>query len=284
MAEIIDGKAIALEIRNMIGEEVKDLQSKKSISPGLAVVLVGDNPASQIYVRMKAKACNEAGINSIEKRFPSEVSQEELLTTIDSLNKDPRVHGILIQLPLPDNLDTEALLEAVYPEKDIDGFHPFNMGLLLAGKPTFVPCTPSGIMKMLENIGVDPKGKDAVILGRSNIVGKPTALLLLHKHATVTLCHSRTRDLAEKVSTADILVAAIGRPKMIKGDWIKKGAIVIDVGMNRLDDGKLVGDVDFDEASKRASFITPVPGGVGPMTIAMLLQNTLTAAKEQTGA
>ncbi|MEE8423525.1 MAG: bifunctional 5,10-methylenetetrahydrofolate dehydrogenase/5,10-methenyltetrahydrofolate cyclohydrolase, partial [Thermodesulfobacteriota bacterium] len=201
--------------------------------------------------------------------------------TIDDLNKDPRVHGILIQLPLPDSLDTEAILEAVSPAKDVDGFHPFNMGLLLAGKPSFVPCTPYGIMTLLDTIGVDPEGKEAVILGRSNIVGKPTALLLLHRHATITLCHSKTRDLAEKVSGADILIAAIGRPEMIKGDWIKEGAVVIDVGINRIEDGKLVGDVDFDGASKRASFITPVPGGVGPMTIAMLLQNTLTAARRQ---
>lgn len=281
MAEIIDGKAIALEIRKKIGKEVKDLYSKEGILPGLAVVLAGDNPASQIYVKMKAKACSEAGINSIEQRLPADVSQKEILTTIDDLNKDPRVHGILIQLPLPDSLDTEAILEAVSPAKDVDGFHPFNMGLLLAGKPSFVPCTPYGIMTLLDTIGVDPEGKEAVILGRSNIVGKPTALLLLHRHATVTLCHSKTRDLAEKVSGADILIAAIGRPEMIKGDWIKEGAVVIDVGINRIEDGKLVGDVDFDGAGKRASFITPVPGGVGPMTIAMLLQNTLTAAKRQ---
>jgi methylenetetrahydrofolate dehydrogenase (NADP+)/methenyltetrahydrofolate cyclohydrolase len=281
MAEIIDGKTIAKKIRTEIGEEVKDLHKKKGVIPGLAVVLVGDNPASQIYVKMKAKACNEAGINSIEQRFSSDVSNEELFTTIDKLNKDPSVNGILIQLPLPDNLDTDALLKAVSPAKDVDGFHPFNMGLLLSGKPSFVPCTPFGIMKMLETIGVNPQGKDAVIVGRSNIVGKPTALLLLHKHATITLCHSRTSDIAGKVSTADILIAAIGRPEMIKGDWIKDGAVVIDVGINRLDDGTLVGDVDFKGASKSASFITPVPGGVGPMTIAMLLQNTLKAAKEQ---
>ncbi len=281
MAEIIDGKAIALEIRKKIREAVKVFQSKEGISPGLAVVLAGDNPASQIYVRMKAKACSEAGISSIEQRFPSEVSQKELLITVDDLNKDPRVHGILIQLPLPDSLDTEAILEAVSPEKDVDGFHPFNLGLLLTGMPSYLPCTPYGIMTLLDIIGVDPKAKEAVILGRSNIVGKPIALLLLHKHATVTLCHSKTRDLAEKVSKADILIAAIGRPEMIKGEWIKEGAVVIDVGINRLADGKLVGDVDFDGARKRASFITPVPGGVGPMTIAMLLQNTLTAAKKQ---
>jgi methylenetetrahydrofolate dehydrogenase (NADP+)/methenyltetrahydrofolate cyclohydrolase len=282
MAEIIDGKAIALKIRKKIGEEVKELYSNKGIYPGLAVVLAGDNPASQIYVRMKAKACSEAGINSFEQRFPSDVSQKELLITIDDLNKDPRVHGILIQLPLPDSLNTENILKAVSPEKDIDGFHPFNLGLLLTGKPSYLPCTPYGIMTLLDTIGVDPKGKEAVILGRSNIVGKPTALLLLHRHATVTLCHSKTRELAEKVSRADILIAAIGRPQMIKGEWIKEGSVVIDVGINRIDDGKLVGDVDFDEARKRASFITPVPGGVGPMTIAMLLQNTLTAAKKQT--
>ncbi|MFQ5900260.1 MAG: bifunctional methylenetetrahydrofolate dehydrogenase/methenyltetrahydrofolate cyclohydrolase FolD [Thermodesulfobacteriota bacterium] len=281
MAEIIDGKALALEIRKDIKKGVEEFHTSKGVYPGLAVVLVGDNPSSLIYVKMKARACKEASITSIERRFPLKISQEKLLDVIDSLNKDHEVHGILVQLPLPDGIDTTRVLEAVSPEKDVDGFHPCNMGRLLIGRPSFIPCTPYGIINMLESKGIKVAGKEVVVVGRSNIVGKPIALLLLHRHATVTLCHSKTKNLPGKIANADILIAAVGRAEMIKGNWIKNGAVVIDVGVNRLEDGRLAGDVAFEEASKRASYITPVPGGVGPVTITMLLKNTLNAAKSQ---
>lgn len=280
MANIIDGKALAQKFKDRLKDEVTFLKGH-GIKPGLAVVLVGDNPASQVYVKAKGKACEEIGVNSFQHTLHKEIAQEELLWQISELNNDPKVHGILVQLPLPDHLNEEVILEAISPEKDIDGFHPLNIGRLVINQPLFQPCTPLGIMKLLEDTGIDILGKEAVVVGRSNIVGKPIALMLLHKNATVTICHSRTQNLEEKIGKADIVIAAIGKPAIIKGSWIKQGAIVIDVGINRLDNGKLAGDVEFEEASKRASFITPVPGGVGPMTIAMLLHNTVEAAKRQ---
>jgi len=278
MANIIDGKAIAAKMRSRIAEGVQELKTK-GITPGLAVVLVGDDPASRVYVSMKEKACHEAGIFSAEYKLPAETSEADLLALVGQLNQDPRIHGILVQLPLPDHIDTDKVLEAISPLKDADGFHPYNVGRLSIGKPLFQPCTPYGVMVMLEETGVDLNGKDVVVIGRSNIVGKPVAMMCMAQNATVTVCHSRTRDLADVVRRADVVIAAVGRPQMIKGDWIKPGAVVIDVGINRLDTGKLVGDVDFASASEQAAAITPVPGGVGPMTITMLLFNTLEAAR-----
>lgn len=280
MSNIIDGKAVAYKFRDKLKNEVSFLSGHGS-KPGLAVLLVGDNPASLIYTKAKAKACEELGINSFQYTLHKDISQTDLLWQISELNNDAKVHGILVQLPLPKHLDEELILEAISPEKDVDGFHPFNVGRLVAGKPLFQPCTPLGIMKLLEDSGIDVSGKDAVVVGRSNIVGKPIAIMLLQKNATVTICHSKTINLQEKIKRADILIAAIGKPHMIKGEWIKQGAVVIDVGINRLDNGKLAGDVEYEEAFKRASFITPVPGGVGPMTIAMLMYNTVEAAKRQ---
>jgi len=278
MATIIDGKGIAQELRRSITDEVKGLTAR-GVTPGLAVVLVGDDPASRVYVTMKEKACQEAGIFSDEHTLPAETTQEELLSLIARLNDDPRIHGILVQLPLPKHIDTDAILEAISPLKDADGFHPYNVGRLSIGKPLFQPCTPYGVMILLEKSGVDLTGKHVVVVGRSNIVGKPVAMMCLQKHATVTICHSRTKDLAKTVGEADVLIAAVGVPELIKGEWIKPGAVVIDVGVNRVGEKKLVGDVEFEEARKRASAITPVPGGVGPMTITMLLYNTLESAK-----
>jgi len=278
MATIIDGKAIAAKIRARLTEEVQQLATQ-GITPGLAVVLVGDDPASRVYVSMKEKACQEVGIFSDEHKLSAETSEAELLALIARLNADPRIHGILVQLPLPKQIDTEKVLEAISPTKDVDGFHPYNVGRLVVGKPTFKPCTPYGVMVMLQEAGVELKGKEVVVVGRSNIVGKPVALLCLQEHATVTICHSRTRDLAGVVRRADVVIAAVGQPEMVKGDWIKEGAVVIDVGVNRVGEKKLVGDVEFAAASARASAITPVPGGVGPMTITMLLANTVEAAK-----
>ena len=277
---IIDGKAISREVRNQIKEEVEGIKEKCDLVPGLGVVLVGDDPGSHIYVRNKEKACKEVGILSKEHLLPESVSQQELIALIHSLNRDDTIHGILVQLPLPSHIDSDTVLQSVSPDKDVDGFHPVNQGFLLQGMDGVKPCTPLGIIKLLDVVGCDPKGKKAVVVGRSNIVGKPVALMLLARHATVTLCHSRTEDLRGEVSQGDIVVAAIGRPGLIRGDWIKEGAVVIDVGMNRLPSGKLSGDVEFDSAKDRASWITPVPGGVGPMTICMLLFNTLRAAKE----
>ena len=282
MAELIDGKAIAAELRGQISTDVENLISV-GVTPGLAVVLVGEDPASRVYVSMKEKACAAAGIYSVEHKLPAETSQTQLLQLIESLNNDEKIDGILVQLPLPEHIDEAQVLETISPAKDVDGFHPYNVGRLLTGNPVFQPCTPYGIMKMLEHTGVELKGKDVVIVGRSNIVGKPVALMCLAEHATVTICHSRTVDLPQKVAAADIVIAAVGRPEMIKGDWIKKGAIVIDVGVNRVGEKKLVGDVDFAAASVNAAAITPVPGGVGPMTITMLLYNTLLSAKRRAG-
>lgn len=280
MAVIIDGKAIAAEMREEIGEETAKLK-EKGVVPGLAVVLVGDDPASRVYVSMKEKACAATGIFSDEHKLSAETSEKELLALIEKLNADKRIDGILVQLPLPDHIDESKVLEAISPSKDVDGFHPYNVGRLVTGNPLFQPCTPYGVMKMLEKTGVDLTGKEVVVVGRSNIVGKPVALMCLAQHATVTLCHSRTADLKEKVRQADVVIAAVGRPEMIKGDWLKAGAVVIDVGVNRVGEKKLVGDVEFAAACERASAITPVPGGVGPMTITMLLYNTLESAKRR---
>jgi methylenetetrahydrofolate dehydrogenase (NADP+)/methenyltetrahydrofolate cyclohydrolase len=278
MAILIDGKAIAAKIRGEIAVEVNRLELK-GVKPGLAVILVGDNPASKVYVSMKEKACRDVGIFSEEYKLPPETDEAALLSRIDSLNKNPDIHGILVQLPLPKHINEALIMEAISPLKDVDGFHPYNVGRLVTGKPLFQPCTPHGIMVMLKESGIDITGKEVVVVGRSNIVGKPVAFMCLQQNATVTLCHTKTINLAEKVKMADVLIAAVGKPEMIKGEWIKEGAVVIDVGVNRIADNKLVGDVEFAVASKRASHITPVPGGVGPMTITMLLYNTLQSAK-----
>ena len=280
MAVIIDGKAVAREVQKQIKDEAEGLERRWGLVPGLAVVLVGDDPASHIYVRNKEKACKEAGIKSFEHVLPATISERDLLALVQQLNKDKRVHGILVQLPLPAHIRAEKILYAILPNKDIDGFHPVNQGSLLLGADGFKPCTPMGIMKLLEAVNCEPKGKNAVVVGRSNIVGKPIALMLLAKHATVTICHSRTTSLRDEVGRADILIAAIGKAGLVRGDWVKPGAVVIDVGVNRSPSGKLCGDVEFDTAKERASAITPVPGGVGPMTICMLLYNTLKAAKD----
>lgn len=278
MGELIDGRKVSEDTRQEISDKVSKLKKEKGVIPGLAAVLVGDNPASDIYVRNKRKACEKAGMYSEEHRLSGETSEDELLELVNRLNNDEKIHGILVQLPLPDHIDDSKILRAVSPAKDVDGFHPENVGLLVSGNPRFVSCTPYGIIKMLDYYGIDPKGKEAVVVGRSNIVGKPVSMLLLHRHATVTICHSRTRDLGEVTRRADILVAAIGRANMITEDMVRERAVVIDVGINRKDDGKLTGDVDFDKVSQKASYITPVPGGVGPMTITMLLWNTLESA------
>ena len=278
MFKIISGKEISLSVKERVAEEVKELK-KNGIEPCLAVILVGDDPASKVYVNNKKKACEFCGIRSLEYLLPAVASQEELNALVEKLNADESVSGILCQLPLPSHLDEKEVLNLIKPEKDVDAFHPENVGHIMIGDFNFLPCTPAGIMEMLkyENINLD--GKHCVIIGRSNIVGKPMAMLLLGANGTVTVCHSKTKDLASVTREADILVVAIGRADFITGDMVKEGAVVIDVGMNRREDGKLTGDVDFASASERASYITPVPGGVGPMTITMLLQNTLTASK-----
>ena len=276
---IIDGKAVAKQVRHEVREETERLRNDHGVVPGLGVVLVGDDPASRLYVRNKEKACAEVGIGSVEHLLPASVTQHELLDLIGRLNQDRAIHGILVQLPLPEHIATDRVLEAVAPDKDVDGFHPVNQGLLLSGGAGFKPCTPLGIMRMLDSVGCDLKGKTAVVVGRSNIVGKPVALMLLARHATVTLCHSRTADLGAEVGRADVVVAAVGKAHAIRGEWIKPGAVVIDVGINRLSTGKLAGDVEFEPARERASWISPVPGGVGPMTICMLLSNTLLSAQ-----
>ena len=282
-AQIIDGKAIAAQLRQDIKQRVEARVAAGKRAPGLAVVLVGENPASQVYVGSKRKGCDETGILSLAHDLPAETSQEELLSLIDQLNDDPTVDGILVQLPLPEHIDVETVIERIHPDKDVDGFHPYNIGRLTTQMPTLRPCTPRGSMTLLESTGVDLKGLDAVVVGASNIVGRPMALELLMAGCTVTVCHSKTRDLQDKLSRADIVVAAVGRPEMIKGEWLKDGVIVIDVGINRLESGKLVGDVEFASASEKASYITPVPGGVGPMTVATLLQNTIDSADRRDG-
>lgn len=276
---IIDGKQIAAKVRAEVAQAVRDLRAQ-GVHPGLTVVRVGDDPASAIYVRGKRRDCEEVGIRSDEHHLAATTSQAELMALVARLDADPAVHGILVQLPLPKGLDERAVIDAIDPRKDADGFHPFNVGALSIGIPgTPRPCTPAGVMRLLDEAGVDPKGKRALVIGRSNIVGKPMAAMLLERHATVTIAHSRTTDLAAEVGRADILVAAIGKPELVKGAWVKEGAVVIDVGMNRLEDGRLVGDVEYAAAASRASAITPVPGGVGPMTRAMLLVNTVELAR-----
>ncbi len=282
-ATIIDGKAIAQAIRGELKDEVASLKASRGVQPGLATVLMGDDPASHVYVKTKRRACDEVGIAPFPYELPASTSQEDLLALIEDLNKNPEVHGILVQLPLPDNLDEALVLEAVDPAKDVDGFHPTNVGRLVAGTAVLLPCTPAGIIELLDRTGIPIEGAEAVVVGRSAIVGKPLALLLLHRHATVTICHTRTRDLAATARRADILVAAAGRAGVVTADMIKPGACVIDVGINRVE-GKLVGDVDFEAARAVAGAITPVPGGVGPMTVAMLLTNTVAACRLQVAA
>ncbi len=281
-AALIDGKAVAARVRAKVAEAAAELRAR-GVVPGLAVVLVGENPASQIYVRSKAKAAREAGVDAFDHKLSAETSQAELLELVQRLNRDPGVDGILVQLPLPPQIDARVVLEAISPDKDVDGFHPENVGLLTVGMPRFVPCTPKGCMVLLEEAGVTLRGSRALVVGRSNIVGKPMALLLAAADATVTLAHSKTRDLAGEVGRADVVVAAVGKAEMIRGDWIKDGAVVIDVGQNKREDGKLVGDVEFEAARARARAITPVPGGVGPMTIAMLLDSTIQSARRRAG-
>jgi len=279
-AQILDGNALAQELRESFQSRVAVLTAKGH-RPGLVVILVGEDPASQVYVRNKVNACEKVGLYSEKITYDKEVNPQVVLDKIAELNADPKVHGILVQLPLPKHFDEEAVLEAISAEKDVDGFHAENVGALAQGNPRFIPCTPYGVMKMFEKGGVDLTGKEAVVVGRSNIVGKPMGLLLTNAGATVTICHSKTKDLLFHTSRADIVVAAVGRPRMITGDMIKPGAVVIDVGINRLPDGKLCGDVDFDSCKEVASLITPVPGGVGPMTITMLLANTIEAAERK---
>lgn len=279
MANIIDGKAIAAKIREEIKEKT-DALKKTGVQPGLAVIIVGTDPASQVYVRNKIKACAEVGFYSENYELPAETSEDELLALIDRLNQEPKIHGILVQLPLPKHLDEKKVIAAIHPQKDVDAFHVSNVGNIMLGEYTFLPCTPAGVMKLLEYSGIEVAGKDCVVIGRSNIVGKPQAMLMLHSNATVQICHSKTKDLAQKTAAADILIVAIGKAKFVTADMIKDGAVVIDVGMNRDENGKLCGDVDFDSCFDKASYITPVPGGVGPMTITMLMQNTLFAAEK----
>ncbi len=288
---LIDGRAIANSIQDALIEEVADLKDEHGLTPGLATVLVGEDPASQVYVRMKHRRCEKVGIHSIGVELPQDATQEAVEAKVQTLNEDPNVHGILVQLPLPDHMDDEAVLNTIRLEKDVDGFHPVNIGrLAMKGRnPLFAPCTPRGIIELIDSTGISIEGKEAVILGRSNIVGLPVSMLLLKRNATITICHSRTQDLPEVTKRADILIAAVGRAEMVKDDWVKPGAVVIDVGINRVDDPsrkrgyRLVGDVDFESVKEVAGWITPVPGGVGPMTIAMLLKNTVTAAKQITG-
>ncbi len=277
---LISGKEVSQKVKDEIKSQTKLLKDK-GISVKLAVIIVGDDPASHIYVKNKKKACEYVDFESLEYALDENTSEEELLELIDKLNKDKTVNGILCQLPLPKHIDEKKIIDSISPLKDVDAFHPVNVGKIMIGDYEFLPCTPAGIMRLIESTSYDVSGKDCVIIGRSNIVGKPMAMLMLHKNATVTICHSRTKNIEEKIKNADIVIAAVGIPKFVKGDMVKDGALVIDVGINRMSDGKLCGDVDFDEISKKASFITPVPGGVGPMTISMLMQNTLKAAKLQ---
>ena len=278
-AQILDGKAIAADLRQTIKSKVAERVATSQRAPGLAVILVGEDPASQVYVRNKERACNEVGFYSEKHTLSPETTQEELLALIDEMNAKEEIDGILVQLPLPDQIDEETVIERILPTKDVDGFHPYNVGRLVLRMPILRSCTPKGMMTMLERTGQKIEGLDAVIIGQSNIVGRPMALELLAARCTITVCHSRTKDLEQKIRNADIIVAAVGRANFVQGDWVKPGAIVLDVGINRIDDGSLVGDVDFEAAKENASWITPVPGGVGPMTIATLLENTLEAAE-----
>lgn len=280
MAQVLDGKAISAELLEKITEETAEFVKQSNFAPGLAVVLVGADPASAVYVKNKGLACKRCGFNSFEHKLPAETSEADLLALIDQLNNDPAVHGILVQLPLPKHINEKAVIATIAQAKDVDGFTPVNVGNMVVGDDCYLPCTPHGVMVMIEKAGLDLNGKDAVVIGRSNIVGKPQSILLLEKNATVTICHSRTKDLPEVVRRADVVVAAVGRAEMVKGEWLKPGAVVIDVGINRTEDGRLVGDVDYASCEKVAGAITPVPGGVGPMTIAMLMFNTLDAARK----
>ncbi len=282
MAILISGKEVSAKVRADVRKECEELKAK-GIAPGLAVIIVGDDPASRVYVNNKKKACADVGFVSEEYALPAETTQEELLSLIDTLNKKDEIHGILCQLPLPKHLDEKAVINAISPLKDVDAFHPSNVGRIMIGDYHFLPCTPAGVMELIHYAGIDVSGKSCVVIGRSNIVGKPMAMLLLHENGTVTICHSRTKNLKEICAAADILVAAVGRPKFVTVDMVKDGAVVLDVGINRDENGKLCGDVDFDSVEPKASYITPVPGGVGPMTIAMLMKNTLMAAKLQNG-
>ncbi|MBE7023466.1 MAG: bifunctional methylenetetrahydrofolate dehydrogenase/methenyltetrahydrofolate cyclohydrolase FolD [Ruminococcaceae bacterium] len=278
MATILSGKTVSARIKENLKAEIESLK-KNGTLPGLAVIIVGEDPASKVYVGRKEAMCTELGMHSEKFALPEETTQEELISLVEKLNNDDSIHGILVQLPLPKHLDEKAVINTIRPEKDVDAFHPVNVGKIMIGDYDFVPCTPAGIMELIAESNVEIEGKNCVVIGRSNIVGKPMSMLLLHKNGTVTTCHSRTKDLKEVTKQADILVAAVGKANFVTADMVKPGAVVIDVGMNRLEDGKLVGDVAFDEVEKVAGAITPVPGGVGPMTIAMLMQNTLTAAK-----
>ena len=280
MAKLIDGKVISAAVKDEVAKETEQLK-KMGVTPGLAVIIVGEDPASKVYVANKEKACQQIGMASWKYALPESTTEEELLALISKLNADKQVNGILCQLPLPKHLNEELVINTILPEKDVDAFHPQNVGKIMTGDYDFLPCTPAGIMEMLKYENIDITGKECVVIGRSNIVGKPMAMLLLHKNGTVTICHSRTKDLAEVCRRADILVAAVGRANFVTADMVKEGAVVIDVGINRLDNGKLCGDVNFAEVEPKASYITPVPGGVGPMTIATLMKNTLTAAKKQ---
>lgn len=282
MAKIIDGKAVSARVKAEVKKEAEDLK-KQGIEIGLAVVIVGNNPASRVYVNNKKKACEEVGFNSYEYALPEETTEEQLLELVEKLNSNEKVNGILVQLPLPEQINENAVINAIRPEKDVDAFHPENVGHIMIGDFSFLPCTPAGVMELIAETGVDVCGKSCVVIGRSNIVGKPMAMLLLHKNGTVTVCHSRTKNLAEICSKADILVAAVGKAGFVTPDMVKEGAVVIDVGMNRNSEGKLCGDVDYAACFDKAGYITPVPGGVGPMTIAMLMRNTLTAAKKKAG-
>lgn len=282
MAELISGKEVSAKVKAQIHEETLAVK-EKGVTPGLAVVIVGNDPASRVYVNSKKKACAEVGFESFEYALPEETTQEELLGLVEKLNRDSKVNGILVQLPLPKQIDENAVINAINPEKDVDAFHPFNVGKIMIGDFAYLPCTPAGVMELIDSTGVEISGKSCVVIGRSNIVGKPMAMLLLHRSGTVTICHSKTKNLAEICKGADILVAAVGKAKFVTADMVKDGVVIIDVGMNRLENGKLCGDVDFENVEKKASYITPVPGGVGPMTIAMLMRNTLTAAKMQNG-
>ena len=283
MAQIIDGKAVSAAVKAEVAEETAKLRDEKGLKVGLAVVIVGNDPASRVYVNNKKKACEAVGFQSYEYALEESTTQEQLLDLVNVLNRDDRVNGILVQLPLPKHIDEKAVINAISPDKDVDAFHPINVGKIMIGEYSFLPCTPAGVMRLIESTGTDITGKQCVVIGRSNIVGKPQAMLLLQKNGTVTICHSKTKNLKEICLGADILVVAIGRANFVTGDMIKEGAVVIDVGMNRRENVKLCGDVEFESAEKKASFITPVPGGVGPMTIAMLMKNTLTAAKQQAG-
>lgn len=281
MAILMDGRATSAKVKEQVRQETEALKAAHGITPGLAVVIVGNDPASRVYVNNKKKACEAVGFQSFEYALPEDTTQAELLELVETLNADPKVNGILVQLPVPPQIDDKTIINAISPDKDVDAFHPANVGKIMIGDYAFLPCTPAGVMELLDSVGVEVSGKRCVVIGRSNIVGKPMAMLLLHRSGTVTICHSRTQDLATITREADILVAAVGKANFVTADMVKEGAVVVDVGMDRLENGKLCGDVKFDEVSEKASYITPVPGGVGPMTVAMLMRNTLTAAKLQ---